>query len=143
MFPAADHHYGGVGFTGSPGIVAGSFAAGYGPVTLYGVADGDHIEVLGCAVSRPELARRPLWSLHSGRRWMPSTSSSSTGAGAPSSTRARLLTTWPRYGFALAPESTWVSPGEAGSRQWKLAPGTGPAPDELLSGPRDLDFQQA
>jgi hypothetical protein len=59
MFPAADYHYGGVGFTGSPGIVAGSFAAGYGPVTLYGVADGDHIEVLGLRRLVPGVSPSP------------------------------------------------------------------------------------
>jgi hypothetical protein len=34
MLPAADHHYDGVGFTGSPGVVVGSFAARYGPIQL-------------------------------------------------------------------------------------------------------------
>lgn len=47
MLPAPDHEYGGVGFTGTAGVVAGSFAAAYGSVQLYGISDGDHLAVLG------------------------------------------------------------------------------------------------
>jgi hypothetical protein len=47
LFPAPDHRYGGVGFTTSSGAVAGSFAGIYGPIQLYGVADGDQLLVLG------------------------------------------------------------------------------------------------
>jgi hypothetical protein len=46
MLPRADHEYGGVAFTGMPGAAAGSFAAAFGPVQLYGLADGDAIQVL-------------------------------------------------------------------------------------------------
>jgi hypothetical protein len=42
VLPAADHDYRGVGFTGSDGVVAGSLAAAYGTVQLYGISDGDH-----------------------------------------------------------------------------------------------------
>jgi hypothetical protein len=46
MLPPADHEYGGVAFTGMPGTAAGSFAAAFGPVQLYGLADGDAIQIL-------------------------------------------------------------------------------------------------
>jgi hypothetical protein len=83
-----------------------------GPSRFTGSLTAITLRSSGCAVSCPELARRPRWSRRSGRRWMSSTSSSSTGAGAPSSTRARLLTIWPRYDFALAGGCPpWNRPG--------------------------------
>jgi hypothetical protein len=47
LLPAPDHRYDGVGFTGSAGAVAGSFAAAYGPLQIYGVAAGDDLLVAG------------------------------------------------------------------------------------------------
>jgi hypothetical protein len=46
LLPPADCQYAGVTFTGSAGAVAGSFAVAVGPVSLYGLADGDAVHVL-------------------------------------------------------------------------------------------------
>lgn len=46
LLPPADHEYGSVAFTGNPGAAAGSFAAAFGPVELYGLAEGDAIQIL-------------------------------------------------------------------------------------------------
>jgi hypothetical protein len=46
MLPPAEHEYGGVAFAGTPGTADGSFAAAFGPVQPYGLADGDAIQIL-------------------------------------------------------------------------------------------------
>jgi hypothetical protein len=44
--PQPDRQYDGVAFDGATGVAAGSFAVSFGPVSLYGLAEGDAIEVL-------------------------------------------------------------------------------------------------
>jgi hypothetical protein len=46
MLPRPNREYTGVAFKGSAGVAVGSFAVAFGPVSLYGLADGDAIEVL-------------------------------------------------------------------------------------------------
>jgi hypothetical protein len=46
MLPQPSRQYDGVAFEGTTGMAANSFAAAFGPVNLYGLADGDAIEVL-------------------------------------------------------------------------------------------------
>lgn len=46
MFPPPSRQYAGVAFRGTTGIAVNSFAIAFGPDNLYGVADGDAIEVL-------------------------------------------------------------------------------------------------
>jgi hypothetical protein len=46
MLPRPVRQYEGVAFNGAAGVAVGSFAVAFGPVTLYGLADGDAIEVL-------------------------------------------------------------------------------------------------
>jgi hypothetical protein len=45
--------YNGVGFTGTAGTAVDSFAYGYGPVDVYGLAPGGAVTVLGLQVTRP------------------------------------------------------------------------------------------
>jgi hypothetical protein len=47
MLPQPSRRYAGVAFTGTTGVAAGSLAMDFGPVSLYGLADGDAITVLG------------------------------------------------------------------------------------------------
>lgn len=51
MLPPPSRQYAGVAFKGTAGVAVGSFAAAFGRVNLYGLADGDAIEVL-CLDSR-------------------------------------------------------------------------------------------
>lgn len=53
MLPPADHDYGGVAFAGTPGAAGSSFAAAFGPVQLYGLADDDAIQILGLRAPVP------------------------------------------------------------------------------------------
>jgi hypothetical protein len=46
MLPQPTRQCAGVAFRGTTGLAVGSFAVGYGPVSLYGLADGDAIHVL-------------------------------------------------------------------------------------------------
>lgn len=46
MLPQPSRQYAGVAFKGTSGVVSGSFAVAFGPVNLYGLAQGDAIEVL-------------------------------------------------------------------------------------------------
>lgn len=46
MLPQPSRQYAGVAFKGTTGLAVGSFAVAFGPVNLYGLADGDAIEVL-------------------------------------------------------------------------------------------------
>jgi hypothetical protein len=46
MLPRPSRQYAGVAFKGTAGVAAGSFAAAFGRVNLYGLADGDAINVL-------------------------------------------------------------------------------------------------
>jgi hypothetical protein len=46
MLPQPSRQYAGVAFKGTAGVAVGSFAAAFGRVNLYGLADGDAIEVL-------------------------------------------------------------------------------------------------
>lgn len=59
MLPPADHEYGGVAFAGTPGAADGSFAAAFGPVQLYGLADGDAIQILCLRGPVPPPGPRP------------------------------------------------------------------------------------
>lgn len=47
LLPAADHEYAGVQFSGSTGLVVGSFALGFGPLTCYGILEEDQAPVVG------------------------------------------------------------------------------------------------
>lgn len=73
MLPQPSRQYAGVAFAGTAGIAVGSFAAAFGGVNLYGLADGDAIEVLcldGRAVpgaGSPDLIPQPSGS-HGGLR---------------------------------------------------------------------------
>jgi hypothetical protein len=46
MLPQPSRQYAGVAFKGTAGAAVGSFAVAFGPVSLYGLADGDAIEAL-------------------------------------------------------------------------------------------------
>jgi hypothetical protein len=46
MLPRPSRQYTGVAFKGTAGVAVSSFAVAFGPVTLYGLAGGDAIEVL-------------------------------------------------------------------------------------------------
>jgi hypothetical protein len=59
MLPPADSEYGGVAFTGMPGVAAGSFAAAFGQVQLYGLADGNAIQILCLGGTIPPPGPRP------------------------------------------------------------------------------------
>jgi hypothetical protein len=59
MLPPADHEYSGVAFAGTPGAAGGSFAAAFGPVQLYGLADGDAIQILCLRGPVPPPGPRP------------------------------------------------------------------------------------
>ena len=58
MLPQPSQRYAGVAFMGTAGIAVGSFAAAFGGVSLYGLADGDAIEVL-CLDGRAVLGAGP------------------------------------------------------------------------------------
>nr|BFE58967.1 hypothetical protein GCM10020063_034930 [Dactylosporangium thailandense] len=53
-----DHEYAGVRFRDSPGLVAGSFALGFGDAVCYGTVEHDRVTVLGltgpAAVTPPD-----------------------------------------------------------------------------------------
>jgi hypothetical protein len=63
--PQPERQYDGVAFNGATGVAVGSFAVSFGPVSLYGLAEGDAIEVL-CLDNRAAVNEGPPSSLISG-----------------------------------------------------------------------------
>ena len=91
MLPPADLEYGGVAFAGRPGAVDSSSAAAFGPVQIYGLADGDAIQFLCLRGPVPSPGPRP--DLVGGLQdpCAHSAACLSTGAGARSSSQPRSV----------------------------------------------------